>query len=47
MEVFVGGIGEEEDQAASCIDLVRRYTASSISLGDFKLIFEVTLIIKG
>jgi hypothetical protein len=27
MEVFVFGIGEEEDQAASCIDLVRRCTA--------------------
>ena len=41
MEVFVVGIGEEEDQAASCIDLVRRCTASSISFGDFKLILRL------
>jgi len=40
MEVFIVGIGEEEDQA-SCIDLVRRCTVSPILFGDFKLIVRL------
>lgn len=37
----LGGSGEEEDQAESCIDLIRWLTASSISTVDFKLTFRL------
>lgn len=38
---FVVVIGDEQDQAASFIDLVRRCTASSILFVDFKLILRL------
>ena len=35
--------GDEQDHAVSCMDFVRKLTASSISLGDFRLMFRFIL----
>jgi len=35
---FVVGIGKGQDQAASCINFVRMFMASPMSLEDFKLV---------
>ena len=43
---FLGECGEEEDQAESCIDLVRWFTALSISSVDFNLILKLIWLSK-
>jgi hypothetical protein len=44
--VFLEVEGDEQDHAVSCMDFVRKLTASSISLGDFKLILRFILFLR-
>ena len=44
--VFLEVVGDEQDHAVSCMDFLRKLTASSISLEDFRLMLRFILFSK-